>query len=201
MRIHHRGHNQPLFDGLSVTIEAGEKVGLVGISGSGKTTFVKLIQRLHDVNGGRVLIDGQDVASCSQASLRSQIAIVPQEPILFHRSLRRTSPMAGRRRRWPRSSGRRSSPMPMTSSACCPRATARWWASEASSCRAARTAAGGAGPRLPGGRADPDPGRGDLEPRLGTEALIQDATERLTHGRTTIVIAHRRPLCGRCGAS
>ena len=87
VRFHYRGHNAPLFDGLSVTIEAGEKVGLVGISGSGKTTFVKLIQRLHDVNGGRVLIDGQDVAACTQASLRAQIAIVPQEPILFHRSL------------------------------------------------------------------------------------------------------------------
>jgi len=62
-------------------------VGLVGRSGSGKTTFVKLIQRLYDVNSGRVLIDGQNVASATQASLRAQIAIVQQEPILFHRSL------------------------------------------------------------------------------------------------------------------
>ena len=85
--FHYRGHHQPLYDGLSVTIGAGEKVGLVGLSGSGKTTFVKLIQRLHDVNGGRILIDGHDIATVTQASLRAQIAIVQQEPILFHRSL------------------------------------------------------------------------------------------------------------------
>jgi ATP-binding cassette subfamily B protein len=65
----------------------GERVGLVGHSGSGKTTFVKLIQRLYDVTGGRILIDGQDIANATQASLRQQIAIVQQEPILFHRSL------------------------------------------------------------------------------------------------------------------
>ncbi|WP_131116198.1 ABC transporter ATP-binding protein [Lichenihabitans psoromatis] len=80
-------HATPLYDDLSVTIRAGERVGLVGHSGSGKTTFVKLIQRLYDVTGGRVLIDGQDVADTTQSSLRQQIAIVPQEPILFHRSL------------------------------------------------------------------------------------------------------------------
>jgi ATP-binding cassette subfamily B protein len=62
-------------------------VGLVGHSGSGKTTFVKLIQRLYDVTSGRILIDGQDVAAATQKSLRAQIAIVPQEPILFHRTL------------------------------------------------------------------------------------------------------------------
>jgi ATP-binding cassette, subfamily B, bacterial len=85
--FHYRGHETPLYDGLSVEIRAGERVGLVGRSGSGKTTFVKLIQRLHDVTGGRILIDGQDVAHATQQSLRSQIAIVQQEPILFHRSL------------------------------------------------------------------------------------------------------------------
>jgi len=81
------GHRTPLYDGLSVEIRAGERVGLVGRSGSGKTTFVKLVQRLYDVSGGRVLIDGQDVAKATQQSLRSQIAIVQQDPILFHRSL------------------------------------------------------------------------------------------------------------------
>ncbi len=85
--FHYGGHATPLFDGLSVEIVAGEKVGLVGRSGSGKTTFVKLIQRLYDVSGGSVRIDGQDVAHATQASLRAQIAIVQQEPILFHRSL------------------------------------------------------------------------------------------------------------------
>src|SRR5471030_707162 len=85
--FHYGGHREPLYDGLSVDIRAGERVGLVGRSGSGKTTFVKLVQRLYDVSGGRILIDGQDIAKATQQSLRSQIAIVQQDPILFHRSL------------------------------------------------------------------------------------------------------------------
>lgn len=85
--FHYGGHTTPLYRNLSVEIEAGERIGLVGRSGSGKTTFVKLIQRLYDVSGGRILIDGQDVAKATQASLRQQIAIVQQEPILFHRTL------------------------------------------------------------------------------------------------------------------
>jgi ATP-binding cassette subfamily B protein len=85
--FHYGGHVAPLYDGLSIEIRAGERVGLVGRSGSGKTTFVKLVQRLYDVTGGRILIDGQNVAKATQQSLRSQIAIVQQEPILFHRSL------------------------------------------------------------------------------------------------------------------
>jgi len=70
-----------------VEIRAGERVGLVGRSGSGKTTFVKLVQRLYDVSEGRIVVDGQDIARATQQSLRSQIAIVQQDPILFHRSL------------------------------------------------------------------------------------------------------------------
>jgi ATP-binding cassette subfamily B protein len=81
------GHETALFNDLSVLIRGGERVGLVGHSGSGKTTFVKLIQRLYDVTDGRVLVDGHDVRAATQQSLRSQIAIVQQEPILFHRSL------------------------------------------------------------------------------------------------------------------
>jgi ATP-binding cassette, subfamily B, bacterial len=85
--FHYGGHRAPLYRGLSVDIRAGERVGLVGRSGSGKTTFVKLVQRLYDVSGGRILIDGQDIATATQQSLRSQIALVQQDPILFHRSL------------------------------------------------------------------------------------------------------------------
>jgi ATP-binding cassette subfamily B protein len=81
------GQQQALYSGLDLRIAPGERVGLVGRSGSGKTTFVKLIQRLYDATEGRVLIDGQDVRHATQSSLRSQIAIVQQEPILFHRSL------------------------------------------------------------------------------------------------------------------
>ena len=64
--FHYGGHRTPLYDGLSVDIRAGERVGLVGRSGSGKTTFVKLVQRLHDVSGGKILIDGQDIAKATQ---------------------------------------------------------------------------------------------------------------------------------------
>jgi len=85
--FHYGDHATPLYSGLSVVIRAGERVGLVGHSGSGKTTFVKLIQRLYDVTDGRILIDGRNVADVTQRSLRTAIALVPQEPILFHRTL------------------------------------------------------------------------------------------------------------------
>ncbi|PDT83245.1 ABC transporter ATP-binding protein [Sinorhizobium sp. BJ1] len=85
--FHYGAHRSPLYDGFSVMIRPGERVGLVGHSGSGKTTFVKLIQRLHDVKSGEIRIDAQDIAGVTQASLRQQIAIVQQEPVLFHRSL------------------------------------------------------------------------------------------------------------------
>jgi len=85
--FHYGVHSRPLYTDLDVTIRPGERVGLVGHSGSGKTTFVKLIQRLYDVTGGRIAIDGVDIRDVEQASLRRQIAIVQQEPVLFHRSL------------------------------------------------------------------------------------------------------------------
>ena len=87
VRFTHSETAAPLFDGLDLVVAAGERVGLVGHSGSGKSTFVKLLQRLHDVDGGRILIDGQDIATVAQRSLRAQVALVPQEPVLFHRSL------------------------------------------------------------------------------------------------------------------
>ncbi|MDH7789919.1 ATP-binding cassette subfamily B protein [Ochrobactrum sp. AN78] len=85
--FHYGNHAAALYRDFSVKIDAGERVGLVGHSGSGKTTFVKLIQRLYDVSGGAIKIDGQNIGEVTQASLRSQIAIVQQEPILFHRTL------------------------------------------------------------------------------------------------------------------
>ncbi len=83
----YKGQNAPLYDDFSITIKPGEKVALVGHSGSGKSTFVKLVQRLYDINAGEIRIDGQDIAGVTQSSLRQSVALVPQEPILFHRSL------------------------------------------------------------------------------------------------------------------
>jgi ATP-binding cassette subfamily B protein len=78
---------KPLFQNVSVTIKGGQKVGLVGYSGGGKTSFVSLILRLYDVTEGAVLIDGHDVRDITQDSLRQHIAMIPQDPSLFHRTL------------------------------------------------------------------------------------------------------------------
>ncbi|MDJ0847970.1 MAG: ABC transporter ATP-binding protein [Myxococcota bacterium] len=87
--VHFGYRNQPLpvFRGLDVRVRPGERLALVGESGSGKSTFAKLVQRLYDVQGGGIRIDGQDVSQVTQESLRRAISVVPQEPILFHRSL------------------------------------------------------------------------------------------------------------------
>lgn len=86
VKFHYKG-TDPLFQNKSVTIEPGQKVGLVGYSGSGKSTFVNLILRLYDVTAGRILIDGQNIRDVTQDSLRKNIAMIPQDPSLFHRSL------------------------------------------------------------------------------------------------------------------
>jgi ATP-binding cassette subfamily B protein len=78
---------EPIFSDFSISIAPGERVALVGASGSGKSTFVKLIQRLYDLDSGTVTVDSQNVADVTQSSLRHAVALVPQEPILFHRSL------------------------------------------------------------------------------------------------------------------
>ncbi|MDM9561533.1 ABC transporter ATP-binding protein [Bordetella petrii] len=184
-------HATPLYDDFSVRIAPGERVGLVGHSGSGKTTFIKLIQRLYDINAGRITIDGQDIAAVRQASLRGQIAIVQQEPVLFHRTLAENI------------------------------AYARPGASRAEIEQAARLASahdfimalpkgyetlvGERGVKLSGGErqrvaiaraflADApvlilDEATSSLDSE--SEALIQQAMERLMAGRTTLVEAHR----------
>jgi ATP-binding cassette subfamily B protein len=184
-------HVDPLFSDFSLRIAAGERVGLVGHSGSGKTTFVKLIQRLHDVTGGRILIDGQDIAAVRQTSLRAQIAIVAQEPILFHRSLAENIAYAR------------------------PGATqeeierAAWLANAHDFIeklpKGYATLVGERGVKLSGGErqrvaiaraflADApililDEATASLDSE--SEALIQEAMERLMTGRTVIVVAHR----------
>jgi len=79
--------SEPLFENKCVVIKPQQKVGLVGYSGSGKSTFVNLILRLYDIQYGRILIDNQDIRDVTQDSLRAAIGMIPQEPILFHRTL------------------------------------------------------------------------------------------------------------------
>lgn len=81
-------HDANVIESLDITIPAGQKVGLVGHSGAGKTTLTRLILRFADVNHGSIMIDSQNISDVSQESLRHAIAYVPQEPLLFHRSLR-----------------------------------------------------------------------------------------------------------------
>ena len=189
--FHYGGHRAPLYDGLSVDIRAGERVGLVGRSGSGKTTFVKLVQRLYDVTGGRILIDGQDIAKATQQSLRSQIAIVQQDPILFHRTLAENIAY-----------GRPGASMAAIEQA------ARLANAHDFILRLPKgygTLVGERGVKLSGGErqrvalaraflADApvlilDEATSSLDSE--SEALIQQAMERLMKGRTSIVIAHR----------
>ena len=189
--FHYGGHRAPLYDRLSVDIAAGERVGLVGRSGSGKTTFIKLVQRLYDVSGGRILIDGQDIAEATQQSLRSQIAIVQQDPILFHRSLAENIAY-----------GRPGASMAAIEQA------ARLANAHEFILRLPKgygTLVGERGVKLSGGErqrvalaraflADApvlilDEATSSLDSE--SEALIQQAMERLMKGRTSIVIAHR----------
>ncbi|MFH9089387.1 ABC transporter ATP-binding protein [Streptomyces sp. NPDC017673] len=79
---------KPIFQGLDLDVPAGARIGLVGRSGGGKTTLTRLLLRMSDIDGGRILIGGQDISRLRQTDLRSLIAYVPQEPAMFHRSLR-----------------------------------------------------------------------------------------------------------------
>ena len=83
----YKNADRPIYENFSLTIRPGERLALVGPTGAGKSTFVKLVQRLYNVEGGRICIDGQDIAAVTQGSLRRAIAVVPQDPALFHRSI------------------------------------------------------------------------------------------------------------------
>lgn len=184
-------HAAPLYADFSMRIAPGERIGLIGHSGSGKTTFIKLIQRLYDVQSGAILIDGQDIAQVRQASLRAQIAIVQQEPLLFHRTLSENIAYA----------------RPGATRAEIERAARLANAHEfiAALPKGYETLVGERGIKLSGGErqrvaiaraflADApilifDEATSSLDSE--SEALIQQAMERLMVGRTTIVIAHR----------
>ena len=88
VRFAYQDGGRPVIDGLSLTIRPGERIGLIGRSGAGKSTLVNLLLRFHDIQGGRVLIDGQDISKVTQDSLRHAIGMVTQDTSLLHRSMR-----------------------------------------------------------------------------------------------------------------
>ena len=179
------------FTDLSVSIRGGEKVALVGRSGSGKSSFVKLIQTLYDPGAGRILIDGQDIATLNRESVRRSISLVPQEPILFHRSIAENIGYA----------------RPGASQAEIELAAKRAHAHEFIEGLPAgyETLVGERGVKLSGGERQRvaiarafladlpililDEATSSLD--SVTERLIQSAIDELTEGRTTIIIAHR----------
>ena len=83
----YKNNNSKVLENFSLTIPVGQKIAIVGSSGAGKTTFVRLLLRLFDITSGKITIDGFDISKISQENLREQIAFVPQDPVLFHRTL------------------------------------------------------------------------------------------------------------------
>jgi ATP-binding cassette subfamily B protein len=181
----------PIYEHFDLVISPGERLALVGPTGSGKSTFVKLIQRLYDLDAGRILIDGQDIAKVTQASLRAAIAVVPQDPALFHRTIAENIAYA------------RPGATPDEIALAARRARAD--AFIMSLPKGYETLVGERGVKLSGGErqrvaiaraflADApilvlDEATSSLD--VETEAKVQAATEELMAGRTTIIIAHR----------
>ncbi len=182
---------ESLYNDFSLEIAPGETVALVGPTGSGKSTFVKLVQRLYDVNAGAIRVDDQDVREVTQASLRHAIALVPQDPALFHRSLRENIAYA-----------RPDANLDQVI-ACAKRARAHDFIEKLPS--GYDTQVGERGVKLSGGErqrvalaraflADApililDEATSSLD--VETERDVQAAMAELKQGRTTIVIAHR----------
>jgi len=180
-----------IYDRFSLRIAPRERLALVGPTGSGKSTFVKLIQRLYDLQGGRILIDGQDIANVTQGSLRRAIAVVPQDPALFHRTIAENIAY-----------GRPGAAMEEIAQAA-RRARAHDFITALP--KGYDTLVGERGVKLSGGERQRvalaraflanapilvlDEATSSLD--VETEAQVQAASEALMAGRTTIVIAHR----------
>jgi ATP-binding cassette, subfamily B, bacterial len=184
-------HRAPVLREFNLTIEPGQRVGLVGYSGAGKSTVLSLLQRFYDVGGGRILIDGQDVRDVTQESLRATMAIVPQDISLFHRTVQENIRYA-----------RPDAPEDEVLAA-----------AEMANCRefiealpdGFATMVGDRGVKLSGGQRQRlaiarallkdapilllDEATSALDSE--SERAIQDALDRLMQGRTVIAIAHR----------
>jgi ATP-binding cassette, subfamily B, bacterial len=181
----------PLYERFSLVIQPGERIALVGPTGSGKSTFVKLVQRLYDLDAGEIRIDGQNIAAVTQGSLRRAVAVVPQDPALFHRSIAENIGYA------------RPGATPEEIALAAKRARAHDFIAKLP--LGYDTLVGERGVKLSGGErqrvaiaraflADApilvlDEATSSLD--VETEREVQLATEALMRGRTTIVIAHR----------
>lgn len=182
---------QNIFANKSITIHPGEKVGLVGFSGSGKSTFVNLILRFFEVDSGKILIDDQDIKVVTQESLRSQIAMIPQDPVLFHRSVMENI-------RYGRLEATDEEVIACSKQAHCHEFIEKLK-------NGYQTPVGERGVKLSGGQRQRlaiarailknapililDEATSSLD--SVTENYIQESLEQLMYGRTTIVIAHR----------
>lgn len=180
-----------VLDGFNLNIPAHEKVALVGPSGAGKTTITKLVVRFHDVNEGGIYIDGQNIKEVTQESLRNAIAFVPQEPVLFHRSLMENI-------RYGRRDATDAEVIEASKQAHC-------YDFIMATPQGFETYVGERGIKLSGGERQRvaiarailknapililDEATSSLDSE--SEALIQDALSRLMQGKTVIAIAHR----------
>ena len=181
---------QQIFEDFNVSFMPGERIGLVGPSGGGKSTLFALLQRFYDAQGGRILIDGQDVARVTQESLREAIGVVPQDISLFHRSVMENI-------RYGRPDATDDDVLDAAFAARCD------FIEDLPS--GMRTLVGDRGMRLSGGQRQRiaiaraflknapllllDEATSALDSEL--EEAIREALSRLMHGRTVIAIAHR----------
>ena len=176
--------------GIDLVIPAGQKVGIVGPSGAGKSTLTHLIQRLHDVTEGQILIDGQAIAEVRQDSLRAALAVVPQEISLLHRSVMDNIRFARPDASDEEVQRRRAPPIATSSSSDCRRARIRSWGSAARNCPAGNGS--GSASRAPSSRTHRSSFR---RSDLGAGYRIRDegpACPDASAARPTVVaVAHR----------
>ena len=188
---HDNGSGTEVFRAFNLEVKPGERIGLVGHSGSGKSTLVRILLRFSDIQSGLISIDGQDIASITQQSLRESIAYVPQEPLLFHRSLAENIAYGN--------------PGATRAQVIAAAQKANAWEFIQQLPEGLETLVGERGIKLSGGQRQRiaiarailkdapilvlDEATSALDSE--SERLIQESLRRLMHGRTSIVIAHR----------